>query len=142
MKRIDPPAKNPCGSCPYRRDVPSGVWAAQEYVKLPPYDRDTQYQPAGLFMCHQQDGHVCAGWAGTHDMEGNLAIRIAVAMFHISPETYEAIRNYTTDVPLWDSGTEACAHGLAEVISPGEKALRAIANLERKAGKRDHHERQ
>ena len=24
----------PCSSCPYRKDVPSGVWAHHEYEKL------------------------------------------------------------------------------------------------------------
>lgn len=24
----------PCETCPYRRDVPSGVWSADEYRKL------------------------------------------------------------------------------------------------------------
>ncbi|WP_367277007.1 DUF6283 family protein [Bradyrhizobium sp.] len=23
------PAPKPCGSCPYRRDVPSGIWGSQ-----------------------------------------------------------------------------------------------------------------
>ena len=39
------PAKNPCGSCPYRKDVPSGVWAVSEYLKLVEYDRPTGEQP-------------------------------------------------------------------------------------------------
>lgn len=37
---------NPCHSCPYRRDVPSGVWATEEYDKLLPYDADTASQPS------------------------------------------------------------------------------------------------
>lgn len=28
------PRKTPCASCPYRKDVPSGVWEASEYEKL------------------------------------------------------------------------------------------------------------
>jgi hypothetical protein len=35
------PTKYPCPSCPYRKDVPSGVWAPEEYDKLPAYDNDT-----------------------------------------------------------------------------------------------------
>jgi hypothetical protein len=42
--------------------VPSGAWVAEEYAKLPAYDRPTGEQPAGLFLCHQQDGRACAGW--------------------------------------------------------------------------------
>lgn len=46
------PAPQPCASCPYRRDVPSGIWAAEEYAKLPAYDADTPFQPPHLFLCH------------------------------------------------------------------------------------------
>lgn len=46
------PARNPCGSCPYRRDAPQGLWQPEEYVKLPAYDTETPDQPARLFACH------------------------------------------------------------------------------------------
>ncbi|MFC6371193.1 DUF6283 family protein [Nonomuraea thailandensis] len=37
-----PPARRPCGTCPYRKDAPSGMWS-QEMVfdKLRGYDRPT-----------------------------------------------------------------------------------------------------
>lgn len=25
----------PCDTCPYRQDAPSGLWSASEYAKLP-----------------------------------------------------------------------------------------------------------
>ena len=50
-----PPAPRPCDSCPYRQDVPSGIWAASEYAKLPAYDAPTCAQSARLFLCHQHD---------------------------------------------------------------------------------------
>ena len=62
-----PPARTPCATCPYRTDVPSGVWAPEEYAKLLAYDEETAYQPLSVFLCHQVDGRVCAGWAGCHD---------------------------------------------------------------------------
>jgi Family of unknown function (DUF6283) len=126
----------PCGSCPYRRDVPSGVWAEDEYAKLPPYDLSTPEQPTGLFMCHQQDGRVCSGWAGTHDMDENLALRFAAASGSISPDDYRAILEYESPVPLFASGAEAAEHGLAEVETPGSAAVRTIQKLERKRATR------
>ena len=57
---IDPPAKRPCGSCPYRRDAPSGIWSREEYEKLPEYDKPTAYQPPQVFMCHRNAGCLCA----------------------------------------------------------------------------------
>ncbi|MEV6909068.1 DUF6283 family protein [Amycolatopsis sp. NPDC051071] len=52
---LGPPAEAPCRSCPYRRDVPSGVWDISEYEKLARYDRDTGEQPTGLFQYHLTD---------------------------------------------------------------------------------------
>ena len=64
--------KTPCPSCPYRRDVPSGIWDASEYDKLPGYDGDVPDQLTagafGLFHCHSQQENLCAGWVGCHDM--------------------------------------------------------------------------
>lgn len=131
------PAKNPCGSCPYRKDVPSGLWAEEEYVKLPPYDNDTPEQPMAAFFCHQQDGRLCAGWVGCHDMRNNLGLRIAASMHAISIEDFQAALDYTTDVPLHESGAAACEHGLANIADPDPKAQRAIDKLTRKLGRKE-----
>lgn len=135
-RKIKPPAVHPCGSCPYRRDVPSGVWADEEYDKLPEYDKDTAYQPPGVFLCHQQNGCICAGWAATHDMDENLALRIAAMSGSIEPDDYELVINYSTPTELFDSGEEAAAHGRAEIEQPGDKARKAIDKLTRKQERR------
>lgn len=129
---INPPAPHPCGSCPYRCDVPSGVWDEEEYDKLPEYDEPTGDQPIGVFMCHQADGRVCAGWAGCHDMEENLAVRLSVATGRMDDETYEALLNYETPTPLWDSGGEAASHGVENLFDPDESAQRVIDKLRSK----------
>ena len=56
----------PCVTCPYRCDVPSGVWAAEEYAKLPEYDAPTWQQPPALFMCHSHPDGLCTGWLQSH----------------------------------------------------------------------------
>ncbi len=132
-----PPAARPCGTCPYRRDVPSGVWVAEEYSKLPAYDRETGEQPQAVFLCHQQDSRACAGWAGCHDMDENLALRIAALTGRVPLETIEAIRDYVSPIPLWESGAQAARHGLAEVEAPGGEAARKIDRLIRRAAARD-----
>jgi hypothetical protein len=129
------PAKAPCGSCPYRRDVPSGVWDASEYAKLPDYDAPTALQPPGLFLCHQADGRVCAGWAGCHDGNELLALRLA-ALQGMSPQEIAATRGYTSPVPLFGSGREAAEHGMAGIDDPGPKARRAIERLAPKVATR------
>jgi hypothetical protein len=130
MSDITAPAAAPCASCPYRRDVPEGVWSENEYDKLPPYDDETAHQPVAVFMCHQQDGRVCAGWAGCHDMNHALAVRMLA--FTAEPDVLEAILDYETDVQLWDSGQQACDHGKSGIARPGPRAVRMIEMLEAK----------
>jgi len=129
MTTIKPPAKSPCGSCPYRCDVPSGVWDQQEYDKLPAYDRDTMFQPAAVFMCHQVNGAVCSGWAGTHDMDNSLALRMAAVTGAADEGTIEKILDYRCDVPLFATGADAAAHGKKNIENPGADAQRAIDKL-------------
>lgn len=134
MQPVKPPAPNPCGSCPYRRDVPSGVWDPDEYRKLPAYDRETGDQPPNVFLCHQQDGRACAGWCGVHDMNDSLGLRLAQAMGMV--EDPEPFFRYETSTPLFKTGAEAARHGLAEVEDPGDPARATIDKLERRAQRR------
>jgi hypothetical protein len=122
------PSRAPCGTCPYRRDVPKGIWDPSEYAKLPRYDGGTVDQlmagATGLFFCHQNDGHLCAGWVGCHDVDHLFAVRVNA----VHPETYD----YVSPVPLFESGYEAAQHGLSGVDNPDESARVAIAKLARK----------
>lgn len=132
---IKAPHPRPCESCPYRKDVPSGIWDASEYRKLPAYDEPTPYQPMGVFMCHQGNGHVCSGWVGCHDMNNTLAMRIAASRHELDEATIDAILDYESPVELWASGQEAADHGLADVDAPDGDAQRLIGKLSRRAVK-------
>lgn len=132
---MGPPAPRPCQSCPYRRDVPSGVWDSTEYTKLRDYDHPTPQQPIALFQCHQTDAtssirRICAGWAGCHGQE-LLALRLAVRTGRISAATYTAAINYQSPVTLFASGTEAAEHGAADIEQPTTAARRAIEKITR-----------
>jgi hypothetical protein len=127
--KLKPPAPNPCGSCPYRRDVPSGIWAEEEYDKLPAYDNETMFQPPAVFLCHQQNGRLCAGWAGCHDMEKSLGLRFEISLNKVTKKTLEVIRTYKTSVPLFSSGAEAAEHGKRDIFNPGEKACQMVVKL-------------
>lgn len=131
MTDILAPTTNPCGSCPYRKDVPSGVWDVEEYAKLPGYDQDTQEQPPHVFMCHQQNGHLCAGWVAVHDMDNSLGLRLAQSFGMIDPEEATKVLTYTTQVHLFSSGEEAAAHGLHD-RQPGAKAQATITKIKRR----------
>lgn len=117
--------KVPCGSCPYRRDVPSGVWHKSEYDKLLDYDGSTWAQSRRVFLCHQRDGCICGGWLACHDAQELLALRIAT---NIDPSVFD----WKTEVPVFASGAEARAHGLKEIETPKVKALKMIDGLVKK----------
>ncbi len=116
--------KTPCEACPYRCDVPSGVWDAAEYAKLPPYDAPTGEQPFQGFACHAGPEKFCHGWAVVHSSRGHeydlLALRLIPAEV---PEP---------TVPLFASGSEAAEHGLREVDAPSTEARVAGDRLRKK----------
>ncbi|MEM6107450.1 DUF6283 family protein [Mycobacterium sp. 050272] len=128
------PAPQPCASCPYRRDVPSGIWAAEEYAKLPAYDADTPFQPPHLFLCHQTSAddpraRVCAGWVGCHGSD-LLALRLAAARGIIDGAELDVNRTTTTtSVPLFTSGAAAADHGLRDIDTPGIKACEIMNKI-------------
>jgi hypothetical protein len=131
-ERIKPPTAHPCASCPYRVDVPAGVWAEEEYHKLPGYDRETMHQPPVVFLCHQRNGHICSGWAGCHDMGQSLGVRFAVMSGALTGDDIDALFDYESPVRLFGSGAEAAEHGLSGVDSPDDRAVEAIGKLKRR----------
>ncbi len=112
-----------CGSCPYRRDVPAGVWAASEYRKLADYDKPTPLQPPHLFMCHQNDGCLCGGWLMTHDRDHLLALRIGCERLH--PNVF----SFTSSVAVFATGAEAAAHGMSGIDEPFVRACQMVEAL-------------
>jgi hypothetical protein len=128
-------AAAPCKSCPYRRDVPSGVWAREEYDKLPRYDGEIFEQAmqgaSALFHCHQRDGRLCAGWVATHGADNLLAMRLNAS--RVEPSVWE----YRSPCPVFASGREAADHGKRSIRHPGADARRVIARLEAKAERRE-----
>lgn len=118
MSNLPKPPTVPCGSCPYRADVPSGIWVEEEYRKLPEYDGETWEQAPNLFMCHQRDGCICGGWLMTHDKEHLLALRLN--------QVDKSVWDYAPDVRVFSSGREACEHGMRDIDNPSEKAERMM----------------
>lgn len=120
-------APRPCASCPYRKDVPSGIWDPAEYDKLPDYDGEIIEQlekgGVGTFMCHQRDGRLCAGWVACHGPHNLFAMRLSAR--RIDPSVW----NYKTDVPVFESGAAARDHGMRDFLQPGERARRLMAKL-------------
>lgn len=120
----------PCVTCPYRRDVPSGVWAREEYEKLPAYDRPTCEQPAALFMCHQNDGGLCTGWLQSHANRPH-AFDLLALRFNWRQFTAEVLKVALSRpaVALFRTGAAAAKHGLKALRRPGRKATAAMARI-------------
>lgn len=133
MDSLPKPPPVPCGTCPYRRDVPAGIWEHGEYAQLPGYDGTTLDQllagATPLFMCHQQDGCLCGGWLLTHDREHLLALRL----HPVDPSAY----TYDPDTPVWPSGAAAYEHGVSGIETPTRAAQRKIDGLLRKRAARE-----
>lgn len=121
MSKVRP---QPCPQCPYRCDVPSGVWAHHEYEKLREYDAETPEQPFAAFGCHAKPGLYCHGWAVVHTTRGNAFDLLAL---RVRPE----VEIPEAAVPLFQSGNEAADHGQAEIENPGLEARKAVDTLER-----------
>lgn len=123
----------PCSSCPYRRDCPSGVWAEDEYEKLRRYDEPTWAQPTAAFGCHATPEHPCHGWAVVHG-DDLLALRLLAA------KQGEGIVIPEPGAELFGSGNEAADYGMemiddpdADAVEVQERLLRKYPRLRRKA---------
>lgn len=118
--------KESCTACPYRRDVPSGVWAAQEYDKLAEYDAETGEQPAGAFHCHATPDVLCHGWVVVHGRQDHAHEPLAFRMWGIDPSTVEE------GTPLFSSGAEAAEHGKRDIENPSQEAVAVVERLQGK----------
>ncbi len=130
MSDLPKAPKVPCGSCPYRKDAPSGMWDRSEYEKLPMYDGETMDQFAkggtALFMCHQDDGCLCGGWLMTHDRDHLIALRLH--------PVDASVADYDPDVEVFASGQEAHDHGVRDIDEPSENTIRKIEGIEKLRG--------
>lgn len=119
--------KNPCTTCPYRKDVPSGVWAQEEYEKLRDYDREDERMALATFLCHQSTvagrNMACKGWVMVH--RESVAVRVACAKGQLDYRTcFEE-----TDVELYESGNAAADAGERQIKRPGREAQAAMFKL-------------
>ena len=115
--------KKACSACPFRKDVPSGVWDFAEYEKLRPFDNETWEQPAAAFMCHATPDFYCHGWAVVGTSRGRefdlLALRLRPCEI---PEP---------STEMFASGNEAADWGQELADEPPIEAQAAIVKLTR-----------
>lgn len=120
------PRKSPCASCPYRQNVPSGIWDKTEYEKLDRYDGEIfEQRTDAIFMCHQGCGDVCSGWLGHRDPSELLAVRLGLMGEHLDPSCLD----YSTTVDLFGSGAEAAEHGMKDIGAPRDAAMAVMGKI-------------
>lgn len=112
----------PCEFCPYRQDVPSGVWGEEEYAKLRLYDGPTHEQSPMAFVCHATEHELCHGWAVTSG-DDSLALRLVASLGGAPVEIPEPA------VPLFATHSEAADHGERDIDDPSPEAMNAMRKL-------------
>lgn len=83
-----------------------------------------------MFLCHQQNERLCAGWVGCHDMDNMLSVRLAP--FFVPGLDLDVLFAYQSPVPLWASGSEAAEHGIRDIDNPSPEALALIEKIGRR----------
>lgn len=125
----------PCSSCPYRCDHPSGTWAAEEYEKLTMYAEPPEGglpEALGIFLCHHsrlgfREETACKGWAWVE--ADSIAMRLAFAHGHLDPD---AVAEPSSE-PLFETGQRAAENGLRDIEHPGRAALKMQQTIRAKA---------
>lgn len=73
--------RKPCGSCPYRKDAPLGLWHPENLDRLAESEAE---QFGALYGCHAtiraEDPSVCAGWLLVQQANGTPSLNLRLAV--------------------------------------------------------------
>lgn len=111
--------REPCKTCPYRRDVPIGTWHREEFQNLRAQNsRDFGEQ----FGCHAtrkaaRGPSVCGGWLLDQRNHGVPSLSLRMTLMS-NPEALAAFDEVT-------DGGHDCYESVAEMIEANEEALDA-----------------
>ncbi|MGH3734203.1 MAG: DUF6283 family protein [Micromonosporaceae bacterium] len=125
MGEVGPPTPHPCETCPYRKDAPSGVWAAEEYERLRSYDAQPIFSRRR--SVNATNTTRAAGGHGSAQA-GPVATTVITcwgyeSLFCAARWTPRASR------PRWTPVSRALFGSSAEAADHGEAAIRAPAGL-------------
>jgi hypothetical protein len=89
--------REPCASCPYRKDAPREMWHAEEFKKL--LAADANEFGGAMFGCHKFRNHpeqaqVCGGWLLDQKRRGCPSIQLRLVLIH-KPEAVKALEEIT-----------------------------------------------
>ena len=119
-----------CGTCPYRRSTPLGVWDKTEYDNL----REQDGQQFGkTFGCHLNDDSVCRGWVADQKRRGvpSISLRMQLATNHKGiGELFQAIDEDDSD--LYSSIDEMCEANEGRAFPRRSKKAQKLAAMKAK----------
>jgi hypothetical protein len=127
--------RKPCKSCPYRKDVPLGTWAQEEFDNLLAQDADPIR--GSMFGCHKyrhrpDEAHVCAGWLLDQKSRNLPSTPLRIALIR-SEEAQRAIEEVTDGgLELYDS--------IEEMTEADRRTNDAIDRAVARRGVRRHRE--
>lgn len=85
-------------------------------------------QPHTWFGCHAKPESVCTGWLHTVLIAppgwDSLGLRLLSQKVDV-PD----LSNFKATVEMFDTGTEACEHGMRDIDAPGPEAQLAMFQL-------------
>jgi len=100
--------REPCPECPWRTDVPTGVFPAEAFRHSARTAADMAESLFGCHMAGPETPQTCAGFL-LRNAEHNLAVRIAIASGRIDPDKVRET------APLYDNyRAMAIANGVDE----------------------------
>lgn len=120
--------KNPCPACPYVQSTASGIWAREEYEKLPKYDPGQFIPDMSVFQCHhtsEKKSLICQGWLDCHGADELIGIRLA----HIQGRIPDDFDYEPSEAVVYASGQEAMEFGVRDIENPSDEALEQIDQL-------------
>lgn len=100
----------PCGTCPYRRSTPVGIWHPAEYENL--REQDANEFSGRSFGCHEDKGKSesgpCLGWLADQKRRGipSIQLRLRLMRDEALVTVLQAVNEDDTD--LYGSIAEMC----------------------------------
>lgn len=121
----------PCGTCPYRRSTPLGVWDKAEYDNL--RDQDRREFGGSTFGCHLGDDTYCRGWLADQKKRGVPSIMLRLLLMTNKNgigELFESVDK--NDPDLYNSISEMCEANEGRAFPRRSKKAQKLAAMKRR----------
>jgi hypothetical protein len=104
--------RTPCGSCPYRKDVPAGLWHRAEFENL--LRHDANEFAGSTFGCHEgrnkprDEQDTCIGWLLDQRSRGYPSIQLRMRLMMAPGAGAQAKEAHADGMRLYPSIAAMC----------------------------------